>query len=158
MPPRRAEPSRAEHARDTRKLIVGRDITLSGEIVACDHLIVEGTVDASVRDCHRLEITENGLFRGKVEIAEAEIAGRVEGDIVVHGRLTVRASGHVQGKIQYGELSVEAGGRVDGHISGQPKPAKPEERAPLKVAPPDEPASIALSFSPAPSEDVAPAS
>src|SRR5471030_992757 len=103
---RPAEPIRQEPAREVRKLIVGRDITLSGEIAACDHLIVEGTVEASVKECHRLEVAEAGLFRGTVEIHEAEIAGRFEGQITVQGRLSVRSTWRIEGKIQYGELAV----------------------------------------------------
>lgn len=135
-PPRRpAEPIRQEPAREVRKLIVGRDITLSGEIAACDHLIVEGTVEASVKDCHRLEVAEAGLFRGAVEIHEAEIAGRFEGQIIVQGRLSVRSTGRIEGKIQYGELAVDAGGTLDGEVRGHGKTAKPEKVKPIAEAP-----------------------
>jgi cytoskeletal protein CcmA (bactofilin family) len=136
QPPRRpAEPIRQEPVREVRKLIVGRDITLSGEIAACDHLIVEGTVEASVKDCHRLEVAEAGLFRGTVEITEAEIAGRFEGAITVQGRLWVRATGKIEGKIKYGELAVDAGGTLDGEVSGHAK-AKAEPKAkPIAEAP-----------------------
>ncbi len=143
QPPRRpAEPIRQEPAREVRKLIVGRDITLSGEIAACDHLIVEGTVEASVKECHRLEVAEAGLFRGKVEISEAEIAGRFEGEITVQGRLSVRSTGRIEGKIQYGELAVDAGGTLDGEVRGHGKTAKPDKAKPIAEAPLlDQPAS-----------------
>ena len=136
-PPRRpAEPIRQEPAREVRKLIVGREITLSGEIAACDHLIVEGTVEASVKECHRLEVAEAGLFRGAVEIHEAEIAGRFEGQITVQGRLYVRSTGRIEGKIQYGELAVDAGGTLDGEVRGHGKTVKPAEKAkPIAEAP-----------------------
>jgi cytoskeletal protein CcmA (bactofilin family) len=133
---RPAEPIKQEPARDVRKLIVGRDITLSGEIAACDHLIVEGTVEASVKDCHRLEVAEAGLFRGAVEINEAEIAGRFEGQLNVQGRLSVRSTGRIEGKVQYGELAVDAGGTLDGEIRGigKSKPSKDKEK-PVAEAP-----------------------
>jgi cytoskeletal protein CcmA (bactofilin family) len=115
-PIRPADVARTEPARDIRKLIVGRDINLSGEITACDHLIVEGTVEARVRDCYRLEVAESGLFQGSVEIREADIAGRFLGELIVQGRLSVRATGKVEGKIQYGELAVDAGGTLDGEV------------------------------------------
>ncbi len=144
-PRRPAEPIRPEAARDVRKLIVGRDITLSGEIAACDHLIVEGTVEASVKECHRLEVAESGLFKGAVEINEAEIAGRFEGQLTVQGRLSVRSTGRIEGKIQYGELAVDAGGTVDGEIRGHGgKGAKPGKDKPVADAPLlDQPASDA---------------
>ena len=135
-PRRPAEPIRQEPAREVRKLIVGREITLSGEIAACDHLIVEGTVEASVKECHRLEVAESGLFKGAVEISEAEIAGRFEGQITVQGRLSVRSTGRIEGKIQYGELAVDAGGTLDGEIRGvgKAKPSKDKEK-PVAEAP-----------------------
>jgi cytoskeletal protein CcmA (bactofilin family) len=113
-----------------RKLIVGRDISLSGEIAACDQLVVEGTVDATLREGQRIEITESGLFRGKVEISEADIAGRFEGEIVVRGRLRVRSTGRIDGKISYGELEVEAGGHLEGQVSGL---ARPRAAAPAQA-------------------------
>jgi cytoskeletal protein CcmA (bactofilin family) len=102
-------------AKDVRKLVVGKDVTVSGEL-ACDHLVVEGTVEASVKECQRLEIAETGLFKGTVEIKDADIGGRFEGDITVQGRLTVRSTGRIDGRVQYGELAVEAGGTLDGEI------------------------------------------
>jgi cytoskeletal protein CcmA (bactofilin family) len=123
-PLRSAEPARnaATDSSTPRKLIVGRDISLSGEIAACDHLVVEGTVDATLREGQRIEIAESGLFRGKVEISEADIAGRFEGEITVRGRLRVRSTGRIDGKIQYGELEVEAGGHLEGQVSGLARP------------------------------------
>ncbi len=99
-----------------RKLTVGPGIAFNGEISACDYLVVEGTVEAKVKEGRRLEIAESGLYRGTVEIDEADIAGKFEGDLTVRGRLSVRASGRIEGKVVYGELAVEAGGRIDGEI------------------------------------------
>src|SRR5690349_7462539 len=108
--------SLSSSANEMRKLIVGRDISLSGEITACDVLVVEGTVEAKLRDGRNIEIAESGLFKGSVEIDEADIAGRFEGDISVRGRLRVRATGRIHGAIRYGELEVEAGGQLVGDV------------------------------------------
>ena len=106
----------ASLASDQRRLIVGRDISLNGEIGSCDILVVEGTVEAKLRDGRSIEIAETGLFKGSVEIDEADIGGRFEGDITVRGRLTVRSTGKINGSIKYGELAVEAGGQLTGDI------------------------------------------
>jgi len=115
---------------EMRKLIVGRDISLSGEITACDVLVVEGTVEARLRDGRNIEIAESGLFKGSVEIDEADIAGRFEGEITVRGRLRVRAGGRIQGSIRYGELEVEAGGQLMGDIQVIGAPAVRKAEAP----------------------------
>ena len=63
--PRRTEmpqsnSSKPEAATEMRKLIVGRDIALAGEISACDYLVVEGTVEARVREGRHIEIADTG--------------------------------------------------------------------------------------------------
>lgn len=100
-----------------RKLYIGQGITLSGEIEACDHLVVEGTVEAALKGASVLEIAEAGAYFGTVDIDEATIAGRFEGDLTVRGRLTIKASGIIKGAITYKELAIEAGASLDGQVT-----------------------------------------
>ena len=99
-----------------RRLIVGRGITLTGEISACDHLVVEGRIEATLRDCKRIDVAEGGVFKGSAEIDEADIGGRFEGDLSARTRLTLRGTGAIAGTVRYGELAVEAGGKITGTI------------------------------------------
>ncbi len=101
----------------SRRLIIGQGITMSGEIESCDLLVVEGTVEAALKGASVLEIAETGMFYGTVEINEATIAGKFEGDLTVNGRLTVRSTGSITGAISYKELAVEAGALIDGKIT-----------------------------------------
>lgn len=104
------------HGEGNKKLVVGRDISLSGEITDCDVLVVEGKVKASLRDSRRFEISETGVFEGSVEIDVAEIKGRFDGDLLVRGRLVIRRTGCVTGQIRYAELEIERGGQIAGDI------------------------------------------
>jgi cytoskeletal protein CcmA (bactofilin family) len=104
-------------ADNKRRLLIGEGITLSGEIESCDHLVVEGTVEAALKGANVLEISEKGMFYGTVEINEATIAGKFEGEITVNGRLTIRSTGSVTGAISYKELAVEAGANIDGKLT-----------------------------------------
>ncbi|MBX7147111.1 MAG: polymer-forming cytoskeletal protein [Alphaproteobacteria bacterium] len=99
-----------------KRLIVGRDIVLTGEIRACQKLVVEGRVEASLTDSRSIEIAEFGVFKGSAQIETADISGRFEGDITVHGRLTIRSTGRIVGSIHYAELEVEKGGILSGQI------------------------------------------
>ena len=101
---------------DSRRLIVGREICLSGEITACDTLVVEGRVDATLNESHRIEISESGFFKGKVDIAVAEIKGHFEGELIARERLVIRKSGRVTGKVAYTEIEIERGGEISGDI------------------------------------------
>lgn len=101
-----------------KKLIVGQGISLSGEITACERLVVEGSVKVVLNKTRAIEITETGKFTdGKAEVDEAEISGVYEGELTVRGRLLIRATGRVTGSIRYGELEVERGGKLSGQLA-----------------------------------------
>jgi len=102
-----------------RCLSVGRGTTLSGEVTSCDKLFIEGSVDAKLTNCRIIEIAEGGLFKGSTTIDEAEVRGRFEGDLVVHNRLLIRATGRVSGTIRYGQIQIECGGQIFGDIQAQ---------------------------------------
>jgi cytoskeletal protein CcmA (bactofilin family) len=104
---------------EVRKLTVGREITLSGEITSCDKLIIEGSVEANLNNCRDVEIAETGLFKGSASIEDAEIQGRFEGNLVVRKRLLIKASGRVSGTIRYGQIEIECGGQISGDIQAQ---------------------------------------
>ncbi|TMK32758.1 MAG: polymer-forming cytoskeletal protein, partial [Alphaproteobacteria bacterium] len=72
---------------DVRTLIVGREISLSGEINSCNKLVVEGSVEANLQNCRDVDISETGLFKGSASIDEAEVRGRFEGNLTVRKRL-----------------------------------------------------------------------
>jgi cytoskeletal protein CcmA (bactofilin family) len=101
---------------DVRTLIVGREVSLSGEISSCDRLILEGTVHADMEDCENLMIAETGEFKGYASAENVDLRGRFEGDLVVRGRLLIRATGHVSGKVTYKEIEIERGGQISGVI------------------------------------------
>jgi cytoskeletal protein CcmA (bactofilin family) len=101
-----------------KRLIVGRDISLSGEISSCDKLIVEGRVQANVTDCHEISIAQTGTFKGNAEIDGAEISGQFQGTLTVHDRLLIRSTGRVDGEIRYGRLEIECGGELTGQVTG----------------------------------------
>ena len=115
-----------------KKLVVGRDITLSGEIDDCDILVVEGTVRASLSDSQRFEISESGVFEGKVEIDMADVKGHFEGELIARGRLLVRRTGRVTGRIRYAELEIERGGQISGDVQALPDAGTALENQPLE--------------------------
>ena len=126
-------------------LIVGPDINLSGEITACDRLVVEGSVQVTLNRTRAIEIAETGRFtNGKAEVDDAEIAGVYEGSLTVRKRLLIRATGRVSGTVRYGELEIERGGRLAGTVErlaadeplrAVPPTSQPEAKAePMKLS------------------------
>ncbi|MDD9876053.1 MAG: polymer-forming cytoskeletal protein [Magnetovibrio sp.] len=101
---------------DSSRLVVGRDISLNGEITACEKLVVEGRVEAVLSNARVIEVAPTGFFKGSAEVEEADISGRYEGDLVARERLVVRAGGHIKGKVRYGRIVIESGGEVSGDM------------------------------------------
>jgi len=105
-----------EQATESKKLIVGRGICLSGKISSCDRLVIEGSVEAELENCHTIEVAESGTFKGAGEIAIAEISGRYEGLLTVRENLLIHGTGRVSGTVRYGRLHIEDGGEINGDI------------------------------------------
>lgn len=106
---------------DSKKLVVGREIALNGEISACEKLVVEGRVEANMKDCREIEVAESGTFKGEAEIEIAEISGAFEGNITARNLLIIRSTGRVIGKVRARQLEVERGGEISGEMEILPE-------------------------------------
>jgi cytoskeletal protein CcmA (bactofilin family) len=100
-----------------RLMLVGPQIRLSGEIKACERLVVEGIVEGEVSDTERLEVARGGRFQGTAQIESCAVDGVFEGELDVRGVLTLKANGRVAGKVRYGEIEIERGGVIAGDFS-----------------------------------------
>lgn len=120
---------------DSKRLTVGREISLSGEISSCEMLVVEGAVKATLDGCKTLEIARSGKFDGTAHVTVADIAGTFDGTLMVSQRLILRSTGRIIGTIRYGEMEIERGGRLEGTaetISGRGGDDGSTEKHPLQ--------------------------
>jgi cytoskeletal protein CcmA (bactofilin family) len=101
---------------ERRTLVVGRGISLQGTVQDAERLVVEGTVEATMIQATELAISHGGVFKGEVEVEDAEIAGTIDGTLTVRGSLIIRATGRVLGTARYKRLQVEDGGQVSGKL------------------------------------------
>jgi len=122
IPPRRGESTRLDSP-DARRLVVGREIGLNGEITSCDRLVVEGRVEATLVGARMLEVAPGGFFRGRAEVKEAEIAGVFDGELTATERLLIRTGGKVSGSVRYGRVVIESGGEIGGDMQALPPDA-----------------------------------
>ena len=115
---------------ERRTLVVGRGISVQGTVADAERLVVEGTVEASMIHATELSIAQGGVFKGEVEVEDAEIAGVIDGTLTVRGNLFVRATGKVLGTARCRRLQVEDGGQITGRIEmlteGAREGSKPE--------------------------------
>ncbi len=118
----------ARDGAERRTLVVGRGISVQGTVQDAERLVVEGTVEASMIHATELSVSPGGMFKGEVEVEDAEVAGTIDGTLTARGNLIVRGSGRVLGTARCRRLQVEDGGHITGRIemlADEPKPAEP---------------------------------
>ena len=112
------QPAAAQQRRpaERRTMVIGRGISVHGTIQDAERLEVQGIVEAKMIHATELAIAQGGMFRGEVEVEEAEIAGTIDGTLTARNALVVRATGRVLGTARCRRLQVEDGGQITGRI------------------------------------------
>jgi cytoskeletal protein CcmA (bactofilin family) len=123
MAQRPAVPNGGRQPTERRTLVVGRGISVQGVVQDAERLVVEGTVEATMIHATELSIAPGGVFRGEVEVEDAEVAGTIDGTLTARGNLIVRTTGKVLGTARCRRLQVEDGGQITGRIEMITEPA-----------------------------------
>jgi len=126
LPPLPSSGVRAAAAQEParRTLVVGRGISVQGVVQDAERLVVEGTVEATmINGLVELAIAPGGIFKGEVEVDEAEVAGTIDGTLTARNALIVRGTGRVLGTARCRRLQVEDGGQITGRIEMLTEPA-----------------------------------
>ncbi len=113
---------------ERRTLVVGRGISVQGTVQDAERLVVEGTVEAnSINGLTELSIAYGGMFKGEVEVEDAEVGGTIDGTLVARQTLVVRSTGRVLGTARCRRLQVEDGGQITGRIEMLTEGAETQE-------------------------------
>ncbi len=86
-------------------LTAGSKIT--GNIVADNDIRIDGEVEGEL-DCRgKVVIGEKGLFKGKIICVNAEIHGKLEGEILIKETLSLRQTGTIIGDVKTKVILIE---------------------------------------------------
>lgn len=107
----------AEAESEGKRLIVGRQVKISGEISGCAHLTIEGAVDAKLDGVRGIDVTPSGVLKGAADVDTAVVAGQFDGTLTVREHLDIAASGHVRGNITYRSVTIATGGKITGTVA-----------------------------------------
>lgn len=94
---------------------IAGDTRVVGDIHSNARLMVEGGVEGNIR-CSELTIAPSGRVAGDLQAGSVFVAGRHVGSVVAHRKLTIHATGSVEGAVFTRSLVVEEGGLMDGDI------------------------------------------
>ena len=113
-------------------LMIGEGVIITGTIKANSKVTIKGTVDGDI-ECNSIIISKSGNVKGKIKTDNITVEGRAEGEINADDVLNIKSTGHVSGKVFYGEIQIEEGGKISGEINHRNKDNKQEEFKDFKV-------------------------
>ena len=99
-----------------------------GTITADSDFRIDGSIEGDLNCSGKVVIGEAGRIKGTITCQNAEILGLLDGKIVCHQQLSLRASGKIHGDVQTKSLIVEPGALFNGtcamgNSSSEPKKA-----------------------------------
>ncbi len=89
--------------------VIGKNTTFIGDIISEGDFRIDGLVEGSIKTSGRIIIGKEGEVKGKVSCNNADVEGKVSGDLNVDNLLTLKVSSNIQGDVSMGKLSVEPG-------------------------------------------------
>ena len=124
--PQRYEPGAPPPAvvpRPHQTATIGTSMTIKGEIVSREELVVDGEVDGSMQSQSLLTVGPNGKVHANIKAQEVAIYGAVRGNVEVTGKLSIREQGSLIGDIKCSGISIDDGAYFKGSIDiSRPEP------------------------------------
>ena len=114
--PTAGRPTGRAEAGEKRVLQLGKGISIQGSVTEAERIVLEGTMESQLLQCQELAISHSGVFKGEVQVEDADIAGVFDGTLTATGSLIIRATGRVLGVARSRRLSVEDGGQLTGRM------------------------------------------
>ncbi len=95
--------------------LINEGTRISGEMVSSGDVRVDGFFKGDISTNARLALGTTGELDGHISCANADIAGKIQGELVVNEVLTLRSTAVVEGDIKVGKLIVEEGASFTGN-------------------------------------------
>jgi cytoskeletal protein CcmA (bactofilin family) len=94
--------------------LISTGTVVHGDLKSEMDLRIDGTIHGNVTSSAKIIVGPEGLVEGAIQGAQADIAGRVVGNIVVNDLAQMRTKSNVQGNITALSLQIEAGATFNG--------------------------------------------
>ena len=89
--------------------VIGLGSSMRGTLMVPGTLRIEGEFDGDILNCERLEIGEHGVMRSDIEVKEAQIFGRVYGNVRALGSIEMKSGARVEGDVSAMSVVMEPG-------------------------------------------------
>ncbi|HEX5164885.1 MAG TPA: polymer-forming cytoskeletal protein [Thermomicrobiales bacterium] len=115
----------------TGMTIIDANTVIDGTLSTSHDLRIDGHVTGTVMCDGVLHVTEGAEVDATVEAAGIVVAGSLSGAITCHGRLEIRSTGMVRGRVETGRLIVVEGAVYEGQLRMDAEQVEPTPLTPL---------------------------
>ena len=102
-------------AKGSAKVVIGNGVKIKGEITDADEVQIDGSADVTM-NTDNLVIGGTGNLKGTITSHNADVWGKLDGEVKVGGTLTIQEQGSVSGSIEYEKLQIKLGGQIKGDV------------------------------------------
>lgn len=120
------------HLNGNSATLISSGTTLSGDIGSETDLRIDGTVKGNVVCSAKIIIGTTGLIEGNITGLQADVAGKVLGNIEVKELLQMREECFVEGNIMAAKLQIEPSAMFNGRCQMLVPNVKPKKENELK--------------------------
>lgn len=106
----------AEELNEQPDVIIGEGVSFKGTLCFENLLHLDGTFEGTIEKGKKIIVGPKGCLKASVNLDEAFIAGKIEGDLCVKERLVLRGRAEIYGNITAPRLSVDEGVTIVGQL------------------------------------------
>jgi cytoskeletal protein CcmA (bactofilin family) len=89
--------------------VIGLGASFRGTLMVTGTLRIDGEFEGDILNCERLEVGEHGIMRADVEVRDALIMGRVDGNVRALGLIEMKSGARVEGDVAALSVVMEPG-------------------------------------------------
>lgn len=97
--------------------VIAQGVRVEGDFKSDGNVVIEGEVKGSVATTQHLVVGPNAKITAAVSAGSADIAGIIEGNLSVAGKLELRSSAEVAGDVSASDLMMESGAILNGKVT-----------------------------------------
>jgi cytoskeletal protein CcmA (bactofilin family) len=101
--------------------VIGKTITINGDVIGEESLVIDGKVEGTVRlNGYDLTVGQSGRVKASIAANVVRIEGEVSGDIAGIEKVVITKTGRVRGNIVAQRVTLEDGSNFKGSIDMNP--------------------------------------
>ncbi|HOR37139.1 MAG TPA: polymer-forming cytoskeletal protein [Polyangiaceae bacterium] len=96
--------------------VIGPGITIEGEVIADDDVVVQGTIRGKLTSQDAVIIEAGATVEADVSAASVVVSGSVTGDVQAVDRVDLQSTGRLVGDVKAARLTIADGASFKGNV------------------------------------------